>query len=84
VESSLKAFLWLSIAEINGIKEASEKLNTLYVSYPKLNYCPIRTLIKRCIGSNYQDCDTDWPDNPKCLTLEQLRARQEQLRARYE
>ena len=67
---SRKAFLWLSIAEINGIKEASEKLNTLTFTHPKLSYCPIRTLIERCIGSNYQDCDMDWPDNPNCLTPE--------------
>lgn len=65
---SREAFLWLSIAKINGIKKAGKKLRELASFMPTRSYCPIKVLVSRCLESNYQNCSFDPPNNPKCLT----------------
>jgi TPR repeat protein len=51
------AFIWLSIAEINGIKSAREQLDRIDASVLISARCPIEIKISACIRNNYKFCD---------------------------
>ena len=56
-QNNLKAYMWLTIAQINGNEKASKLKNEPASNMTSTDISEAQKMAKECMDSNYQNCD---------------------------